>query len=100
MVLCHLEGFIDFLQDILGKPLPTAKHSKSYLLLEHQWSLADHKPLEQPHQKIEFILRALPILARETKQCQVGDPQSSTGLYHRAHRLGTTPMPFDAGQST
>src|SRR5262249_39765205 len=76
-----------------------ADHAQAHLVLHEFGQLVIDRLLEQPHQRADFVLRAVPVLRRERVQREKAQPGSVCGPHDRAGRFDALAMAGDARQS-
>src|SRR5262249_1697233 len=68
------------------------------VLLHDLLPLLDQVLFEERHEEVELGLRALPVLAAETVERELPDPEPAALLDGRAHADHAARVPFDARQ--
>ncbi len=59
----HFDRVVEFSKDMLGNIRPSTHHTNPQIVLHDRRPLGNHVLLEQVHQEVDLLLRALPVLA-------------------------------------
>jgi len=90
----------NFPQDPFAKPFPSTDHGEADVLTHDLGPFLDDVLFEEPHEKIDFPLRPLPILAAEAIQAQLFDADAGAILDDGPHAGHSPAMAFDAGEAS
>ena len=99
VVLRGLFQFRDPHPDILIQSGLVTQDSDTHTVLLRCLQTGLHIIAEQLHQRIHFILRAVPVLCRKSIYCQILDSHTVRLFTDHFHRLGSLHMPVIAGHS-
>ena len=99
VVLCGLFQFRDPRPDILIQSGLVTQDSDTHTILLRCLQTGLHIIAEQLHQRVHFILRAVPVLCRKSIYCQILDSHTVRLFTDHFHRLGSLHMPVIAGHS-
>ena len=81
--------------DVRAQPLALPDDTEPDVVLEEQLELAAQIVLQQPHERGDLGVRALPVLDRERVQREHGNPEARRGLDRGSYGLRAGTVPFD-----
>ena len=91
-----LDGVLQLLAWSCRQCFNVADRPQTDAVLDEHFRLAAQEMLEQPHERRNFVRRALQIFSRKGVERQVADAQLARRVNDGAHRLHTPAMTLDA----